>query len=95
MLDTLSEELKQTRAFEQQMREFAALFNKEPNLLETLSDAVDNGISRDAFRDLYVSLAAEHELNFTTEQMDIAMHEQKQGKDKVLPSAVQKLITIL
>ena len=95
MLASLSEELKHSRAFEQDMRKFADIITSTPDLQEKLTAAVDGGISRDGFRDFYVSCASEHGIHFTAEQMEIAMQEQKQGKDKVLPSMVQKLISIL
>lgn len=95
MLDTLSEELKVARAFENQMREFGAIVTKSDDIQKTLSDAVDDGVTSDGFCELYVSTAAANGINFTVEQMKIAMHEQKQGSDKVLPSFVQKLITVL
>jgi len=95
MLDTLAEELKSTRAFEKQMRDFGDIVTADKEVRKTLSDAVDNGISAEGFCQLYVSTASSHGMNFTVEQMQVAMHEQKQGSDKVLPSFVQKLITIL
>jgi len=95
MLETLSDELKTTRAFEDQMREFGAMVTKSDDIQKTLSDAVDDGVSKEGFCELYVSTAAANGIDFTIEQMKIAMHEQKQGSDKVLPSFVQKLITIL
>ena len=95
MLERLSKELEQSRAFETDMRTFAETVMQNKDIQDKLTAAVDGGISRDEFRNLYVETAAENGINFTVEQMDIAMHEQKQGKDKVLPSMVQKLITIL
>lgn len=95
MLETLSEELKTTRAFEVEMRKFADLVTADESIQKQLSDAVDDGISRDGFCSLYVSTAEKNGISFSIEQMQIAMQEQKQGKDKVLPSFVQKLITIL
>ena len=95
MLETLSEELKHTRAFEQEMRKFADIVSADTGLQNKLTVAVDDGITRDGFRDLYVAAAAEHGITFTAEQMEVAMQEQKQGKDKVLPSMVQKLVSLL
>lgn len=95
MLETLSEELKTTRAFEVEMRKFGDLVSNNREIQELLSDAVDNGISKEGFCSLYVSTAESNDISFSIEQMQIAMQEQKQGKDKVLPSFVQKLITIL
>lgn len=95
MLETVSEKLKETRAFENDMRKFGDIVTSNKEVQKALSEAVDSGISRDAFRDLYVKTAAQHNIHFTIQQMDIAMHEQKQGSDKVLPMFVQKLVTIL
>ena len=95
MLESLSEELKHTRAFEQEMRKFADIVSADPALQNKLTIAVDDGITREGFRDLYVASAAEHDIHFTAEQLEIAMQEQKQGKDKVLPSMVQKLVSLL
>jgi len=95
MLETLAEELKSTRAFEEDLRKFGAIVTSDKELQQTLSDAVDNGVSSEGFCELYVKLAETNGIKFTTDQMKVAMHEQKQGSDKVLPSFVQKLITIL
>ncbi len=95
MLDTLSEELKTTRAFEDQMREFGKIVTNSDDIQTTLSDAVDNGVTSEGFCELYVATAAANGIDFSIEQMKIAMHEQKQGSDKILPSFVQKLITVL
>lgn len=95
MLDTLAEELKTTRAFEEQLRKFGDIVSANKELQKIFSDAVDDGVSRDGFCQLYVSTASSHSLTFSVDQMRVAMHEQKQGRDKVLPSFVQKLITIL
>jgi len=95
MLETLAEELKTSRAFEDDMRKFGAIVTNDKALQQSLSDAVDNGISSEGFCELYVKTAESQGIKFTTDQMKVAMHEQKQGSDKVLPSFVQKLITIL
>jgi len=95
MLETLAEELKTSRAFEEDMRKFGDIVTADKALQQTLSDAVDNGVSSEGFCELYVKTAESHGIKFTTDQMKVAMHEQKQGSDKVLPSFVQKLITVL
>lgn len=95
MLDTLAEALKTTRAFEAEMRKFGSIVTADKAVQKLLSDEVDNGISSDGFCSLYVATAAKNNIHFTADQMKVAMHEQKQGSDKVLPSFVQKLITIL
>ena len=95
MLKSVREELMHSRAFEGEMRKFAEIVPKNPALQKQLQAAVDGGIDRKGFQDIYVRRADEHGIHFTAEQMEIAMQEQKQGKDKVLPLMVQKLITVL
>ena len=68
MLKVLSEELKHSRAFENEMRKFADIVSNSEEIQEKLTDAVDDGISRDDFRNLYVKTAAEHGLNFSSDE---------------------------
>ncbi len=95
MLDSLSKDLERSRAFEDVMREFAARVSADSKLQDRLTEAVEGGVPRDEFCKLYVDMAKEQGFDFTVEQMEVAMQEQKQGKDKVLPTSVQKLITVL
>jgi hypothetical protein len=95
MLKAVREELMHSRAFEAEMRKFAEIVPKNAALQKQLQAAVDGGIDRKGFQDLYVRLALDNGMHFTAEQMEIAMQEQKQGKDKVLPLMVQKLISVL
>jgi len=95
MLETLSKELQESRAFETEMRKFSDIVVNSPEIQASLSNAVDNGVSRDEFRNLYVETASNNGCTFTSSNMEVAMQEQKQGKDKVIPTVVQKLITIL
>ncbi|MBX2868653.1 MAG: hypothetical protein KTR18_08260 [Acidiferrobacterales bacterium] len=95
MLETVSKELEEARGFESEMRKFSDVISQNAEIQETLTKAVDSGISRDGFRDLYVATAKENGCNFSASDMEVAMHEQKQGKDKVIPTVVQKLITVL
>lgn len=95
MLESLSDELKVERAFENDMRKFGEIVTSDKSVQKILNDAVDDGIDSEGFCELYVKTAAKHNIDFTINQMKVAMHEQKQGSDKVLPSFVQKLITVL
>jgi len=95
MLRSVREELLHSRAFEVEMRKFADIVVKNAALQKQLQTAVDDGIDRKGFRDLYIRLAVDHGIQFTAEQMEIAMQEQKQGKDKILPLMVQKLVSVL
>jgi hypothetical protein len=95
MLRSVREELMHSRAFETEMRKFAEIVSKNAALQKQLQASVDGGIDRKGFRDLYIRLAVEHGIHFTADQMEIAMQEQKQGKDKILPLMVQKLVSVL
>lgn len=95
MLDNLAEELKATRAFEIEMRKFDEIVSSSKEIQKILSDAVDNGVSSEGFCELYVSTASSRGISFTVDEMKVAMQEQIQGSEKVLPMFVQKLITIL
>ena len=95
MLESVREETRQTRAYEQEIRRFGEIVTAEPAIQERLQAAVEGGIDRAGFVGLYVSLAAESGIRFDPEQMNIAMQEQKQGRDKILPSVVQKLAALV
>lgn len=95
MLRSLKEEYAKERPFEVDMRKFAEILAAEPELQKSLKDAVESGIDRRGFRDLYIKMANSKGLHFDPDQMEIAMQEQKQGKDKLLPSFVQKLVALL
>lgn len=95
MLESVRQVTSQEREFEQSIRKFGEVLLGDMAIQAKLTAAIDNGLSRDDWVALYVSLASDNGQKFTTEQMKIAMQEQKQGKDKILPSIVQKWITLL
>jgi len=95
MLESVKEENMRERPFEVDMKKFAEILAADPLLQKSLKDAVENGVDRTGFRDLYIQLASAKGLHFNADQMEIAMQEQKQGKDKLLPSFVQKLVALL
>jgi hypothetical protein len=95
MFRSLKEAKMRERPFEADMRKFAEILASDPALQKALKDAVDNGVDRKGFRDLYIKLASAKGLGFTAEQLEIAMQEQKQGKDKLLPTFVQHLVALL
>lgn len=95
MLESVRAESLQERVFEQIIRKFGDVVVKDREIQSKLNAAIDSGMSKDEWIKLYVSLAKTKGFDFTPEQMKIAMQEQKQGKDKVLPSMVQKWVTLL
>lgn len=95
MLESVRAESLQERSFEQIIRKFGDAVVKDREIQSKLNAAIDSGMSKDEWIKLYVNLAQSKGFYFTPEQMKIAMQEQKQGKDKVLPSMVQKWVTLL
>lgn len=95
MLESVRAENLYERAFEETIRKFGDVIIKDRELQSRLNEAIDSGISKDEWIKLYVDLAKAKGFDFTPEQMKTAMQEQKQGKDKVLPSMVQKWVTLL
>jgi hypothetical protein len=95
MFKSLKEEYMRERPFEADMKKFAQILDGDPVLQKTLKDAVENGVNREGFRDLYIKLASSKGLHFDADQLEIAMQEQKQGKDKLLPTFAQKLVALL
>lgn len=95
MLEAVRQQNAQERLFEQDIRRFGEIVSADPAVQNRLREAVDGGVSRAEFIDLYARLAAERGIRFTGPQLAVALQEQKQGKDKVLPSMVQKLVALL
>lgn len=95
MLESVRHDIIQERAFEEAIRGFGEIVVRDKAIQVKLNNAVDNGVSRDEWIALYVALAKERGFAFTAPQMLVAMQEQKQGKDKIIPSLVQRLITLL
>jgi len=95
MLKAVRDEAAAQRVFEGAIRKFGETIARDASLQAKLSAGIDSGMSRDQWIDLFVALGVEHRLMFTSDQLRIALQEQKQGKDKILPSMVQKWIALL
>lgn len=95
MLEVVRQDNLQQRPFDEAIRQFGAAVASDRGIQATLNAAIDQGMSRDDWVALYVRLAGERGLHFSAEQLQVAMQEQKQGKDKILPSAVQKMVSLL
>lgn len=95
MLESVRHDNIQERAFAEAIRAFGELVVQDKAMQGKLNAAIDRGMSRDEWIALYVALANEQGLSFTVGQMKVAIQEQKQGKDKIIPSMVQRWITLL
>lgn len=95
MHESVREANAQERAFEEQIRRFGEIVVADKSIQMKLTSAIDRGVSRDEWVLMYVGIARDHGLTFTADQLKIAMQEQKQGKDKILPTMVQKWISFL
>ena len=95
MLDSVRNETIQERAFDEIIRKFGDIVSQDKAIQAKLGAAIDSGMPKDDWIALYVGLAREQGLVFTAGQMRVAMQEQKQGKDKILPSIVQRWVSLL
>lgn len=95
MLESVRHDITQERSFEDAIRAFGETVVQDRAIQGKLNGAIDKGESRDQWIALYVALAREKGFSFTPAQMLVAMQEQKQGKDKIIPSLVQKMISLL
>jgi hypothetical protein len=88
MLEKAQQRDQDSRAFERDIKSFGEILLQEPALLEKL-DATPN---KTAFMDLYCSLAKERGLHFSHANLLIAIQEQKQGQDWIIPKPVLRMI---
>jgi hypothetical protein len=95
MLESVRHDIIQERSFEEAIRRFGEIVVQDKVVQGKLNGSIDKGESRAQWVALYAALAKEKGFSFTAEQMLVAMQEQKQGKDKIIPSMVQKMISLL
>lgn len=88
MLQSVLEKVQEERKFEQAIRKFGEVINGEPDLIDQLDQTAD----KDSFIALYVALAAERGHYFTPDELLVAVQEQKQGSNWVIPKSVLRLI---
>lgn len=88
MLEKAQQRDQDSRAFEREIKSFGEILLKEPELMERL-DATPN---KKAFVDLYCTLAKERGLQFSHDNLMIAIQEQKQGQDWIIPKPVLRMI---
>ena len=88
MLKAALERDQNARSFEKVIRQFGEIVKDEPALLARLGATPD----KESFIELYIALAAERGLDFNRDELLIAVQEQKQGANWVIPKPVLRLI---
>lgn len=88
MLQAALERDAQARTFEQPIKSFGEAVLNSPDLLEKLDTAPD----KESFIRLYRELAAGKGFHFSRDELLIAVQEQKQGSNWVIPKAVLRMI---
>jgi len=78
----------QNRPFEKSIKQFGEIVMSEPALLAKLDETRD----ADSFIAAYCKLAAERGIHFTNDNMKVAVQEQKQGSNWILPKAVLSMV---
>ena len=88
MLEKALQRDAQARPFEKEMRKLGEIALKDAALLERL----DATASKDAFIEMYCSLAKERNIHFTKADLLIAVQEQKTGHDWIIPKKIIMMI---
>lgn len=88
MLQAAQERDAQARSFEKHIKRFGELVMESPTLLAKLDTAPD----KESFIRMYMDLAAGNGIHFSRDEMLIAVQEQKQGSNWVIPKAVLRMI---
>ena len=76
------------RPFEDGMRKFGEMALSDHTLLEQLDKTPD----KQAFIEKYLSLARSKGFNFTMGELEVAVQEQKQGSNWVIPKQILRMI---
>jgi hypothetical protein len=88
MLEKALQRDAESRPFEKEIKKFGEILLVEPSLMETLDTTPD----KDAFINMYISLAKERGISFSKEDLMIVVQEQKHGHDWILPKKVIRMI---
>jgi hypothetical protein len=88
MLEKALQRDAQSRPFEREMKAFGEILLNDHALLEKLDATPD----KKSFIDMYLTLAKERGIHFSREDLLIAVQEQKQGQDWILPKKVIRMI---
>jgi len=88
MLQAALERDAQARPFEKNIKRFGEVVMNDPALLEKLDTSPD----KESFIQLYRELAAGRGIHFSRDELLIAVQEQKQGSNWVIPKSVLRMI---
>ncbi|CAN1723944.1 Nif11 domain-containing protein [Hyphomicrobium sp. 1Nfss2.1] len=88
MLEKALQRDAESRPFEREMKAFGEILLGDPALLDKLDATPD----KKAFIDAYLAMAKERGIHFSREDLMIAVQEQKQGQDWILPRKVIRMI---
>ena len=88
MLEKALQRDAMARPFERDMKAFGEIVQNDPALLDRLDSTPD----KKAFIDMYLALAKERGIHFSREDLLIAVQEQKQGSDWIIPRKVIRMI---
>lgn len=78
----------ENRAFESEIKKFGELVMSDAGLLAQLDQTPD----KNAFIEKYVALAKSNGIHFSRSDLEIAVQEQKQGHDWIIPKKVLRMI---
>lgn len=76
------------RVFEKDIRRFGEMVLGDPGLLAKL----DSAPNKETFVDMYCLLARERGINFSKDNLLIAVQEQKQGSNWIIPKKILRMI---
>jgi len=88
MLEKALQRDAESRVFEKEIKKLGEIIMADPSLLDRLDMTPD----KSAFIDMYMKMAQERGINFTRDDLMIAVQEQKQGHDWILPKKVIRMI---
>lgn len=88
MLEKALQRDAESRPFEKEIKKLGEILLADPALLEKLDTTPD----KMAFIDMYLVMAKERGINFSRDDLMIAVQEQKQGHDWILPKKVIRMI---
>lgn len=88
MLQAAQERDAQARPFEKNIKRFGETLMNDPALLARLDSTPD----KESFISMYRELAAGNGIHFSRDELLIAVQEQKQGSNWVIPKVVLRMI---
>lgn len=88
MLEKALQRDAESRYFEKEIKKFGEVLMVEPALVEKL----DETPTKSAFIDMYCELAKQRGISFSKADLLIAVQEQKQGQDWIIPKKVLRMI---